>query len=77
MTTAVQTAPNFTSQLVNGLLSIKPLASLAKHQARSMMIKRAEEIGVPWRQRVQELRTHDWDSELVQVQNSQLTYPEY
>lgn len=77
MTTAVNTAPNLTSQLVNGLLSIKPLANLAKQQARSMIIKRAEKIGVPWRQRVQELRTHDWESELAEVQNPQFTYPEY
>jgi ubiquinone/menaquinone biosynthesis C-methylase UbiE len=42
-----------------------------------MMIQRAEKIGVPWRQRVQELRTHDWDSELANVQNPQLTYPDY
>jgi ubiquinone/menaquinone biosynthesis C-methylase UbiE len=77
MTTAVNTAPSLTSQLVNGLLSIKPLANLAKQQARNMMIKRAEKIGVPWRQTVQELRTHDWDSELAEVQNPQLAYPEY
>ena len=77
MTTAVNTAPTLTSQLVNGLLSIKPLANLAKHQARNMMIKRAQKIGVPWRQRVEELRSYDWDSELAEVQNSQLTYPDY
>ncbi|HEY9902961.1 MAG TPA: class I SAM-dependent methyltransferase [Candidatus Sericytochromatia bacterium] len=77
MTTAVNTAPTLTSQLVNGLLSIKPLANLAKYQARNMMIKRAQKIGVPWRQRVEELRSYDWDSELAEVQNSQLTYPDY
>jgi len=77
MTTAVKTAPSLAFQFVNGVLSIKPLANLAKRQARNMMIKRAEKIGVPWRQRVQELRTHDWDSELTKVQNTQLTYPEY
>jgi ubiquinone/menaquinone biosynthesis C-methylase UbiE len=77
MTTAVNTAPTLTSQLVNGLLSIKPLANLAKYQARNMMIKRAEKIGVPWRQRVEELRSYDWDSELAEVQNTQLTYPDY
>ncbi len=77
MTTAVNTAPSLTSQLVTGLLSIKPLANFAKHQARKMIIKRAEKIGVPWRQIVQELRTHDWDKELAEVQNIQLTYPEY
>jgi len=77
MTTAVNTTPSLTSQFANTLLSIKPLANLAKQQARNMMIKRAEKIGVPWRQRVQELRTHDWDSELAEVQNPQLTYPDY
>jgi ubiquinone/menaquinone biosynthesis C-methylase UbiE len=77
MTTAINTFPNIASGFVNGLLSIKPLANFAKHQARNMIIKRAEKIGVPWRQRVQELRTHDWDNELAEVQNSQLSYPEY
>lgn len=77
MTTTVNVAPSLASQLVNGILSIKPLANLAKQQARTMMIKRAEKIGVPWRQRVQELQQHDWDSEMAKVQNSQLTYPEY
>ena len=77
MTTTVDTAPRLASQLVNGLLAIKPLANLAKHQARQMMIKRAEEIGVPWRQRVEKLRTYDWDSELAEVQDTQLTYPDY
>ncbi|HEY9609991.1 class I SAM-dependent methyltransferase [Allocoleopsis sp.] len=77
MTTAISTFPNIASGFVNGLLSIKPLANFAKRQARNMIIKRAEKIGVPWRQRVQELRTHDWDSELAEVQNPQLTYPEY
>jgi ubiquinone/menaquinone biosynthesis C-methylase UbiE len=77
MTSAVNTAPNLASQFVNGVLSIKPLANLAKHQARNMMIKRAEKIGVPWRQRVEELRKHDWDSELAEVQNTELTYPDY
>ncbi|MCA1994138.1 MAG: class I SAM-dependent methyltransferase [Coleofasciculus sp. S288] len=77
MTTVVNTAPSVTSRLINGLLSIKPLANFAKHKAREMMIKRAEKIGVPWRQRVQELQTQDWDSYLAEVQNSQLSYPEY
>ena len=77
MTTAVKTLPSIAFGIVNGLLSIKPLAILAKHQARNMMIKRAEKIGVPWRQRVQELRTHDWESELAEVKNPQLVYPEY
>jgi len=49
MTATVNTNPGLASRLVNGVLSIKPLANLAKHQAREMMIKRAEKIGVHWR----------------------------
>lgn len=42
-----------------------------------MMIKRAESIGVPWRQRVEELRSRDWDDGFSRVQNPDLTYPDY
>lgn len=77
MTAATQTQPGLASRLVNTVLSIKPLASLAKHQAREMMIKRAEKIGVPWRQRVEELQTLNWETHLSQVQNPQVRYPDY
>jgi ubiquinone/menaquinone biosynthesis C-methylase UbiE len=77
MTAAVNTAPGFASRLVNGILAIKPLANLAKHQARQMMIKRAEKIGVPWTQEVETLQARDWKTDLAQVQNPQLSYPEY
>ncbi len=66
-----------TSHLINTLLSIKPLASFAKHQARQMMIKRAESIGVPWRQQVETLQTIDWTPRLQAIQNPHLTYPDY
>ncbi|HEY9695584.1 MAG TPA: class I SAM-dependent methyltransferase [Oculatellaceae cyanobacterium] len=77
MTTAVKTDTTFTSKLVNGLLSVKPLANLAKQQARTMMIKRAEKIGVYWRQEVEDLQKIDWDKYLAEVKNPDLTYPEY
>jgi ubiquinone/menaquinone biosynthesis C-methylase UbiE len=77
MTAAVKDTPGLASQLVNGVLAIKPLYALAKHQARQMMIKRAEKIGVPWRQTVQELRDRNWETDLAQVQNPQITYPDY
>ncbi|MFM7428212.1 MAG: methyltransferase domain-containing protein [Elainella sp.] len=77
--------PSLASQLVNGILAIKPLANLAKHQARSMMIKRAETIGVYWRQQVQELRARQgktefadsWEQELADLQSPNLVYPDY
>lgn len=77
--------PSLASQLVNGILAIKPLANLAKHQARSMMIKRAETIGVYWRQEVQALRARQeqtefsdvWNQELAELQSPHLVYPDY
>jgi ubiquinone/menaquinone biosynthesis C-methylase UbiE len=75
--TSVDPSARLMTQVVNGLLGIKPLAAFAKHQARSMMIKRAEKIGVPWTQIVQELGQMNWDSYLQQVQNPQLNYPDY
>lgn len=77
MTVAANTAPEIASRLVNGILAIKPLANVAKHQARQMMIKRAERIGVPWTQQVQQLKQLDWDAYLAQVENADLKYPDY
>ncbi len=65
------------SNLVNGILKIKPLADFAKTRARNMMIKRAEAIGVPWRDNVSKLSQRNWDLELAAVENSQLVYPDY
>ncbi|MEM8778195.1 MAG: class I SAM-dependent methyltransferase [Cyanobacteria bacterium P01_G01_bin.49] len=75
--TSFQPQPNVASSLVNGLLSVKPLAKLAKYQARKMMINRAEKIGVPWRENVRQLLTHDWKTELAKVENPNLVYPDY
>lgn len=86
MIAGVNTASGLASRLVNRVLAIKPLANIAKHQARQMMIERAEKIGVPWTKEVQALReaklshdgeSHDWEALLAQVQNPQLTYPDY
>lgn len=77
MTVATKTAPRLASQLVNGVLAIKPLANFAKHQARTMMIKRAESIGVQWTQEAAALRSRVWDSDFAAVHNPDLTYPDY
>lgn len=77
MTLAASTKPGVASRLVNGVLSIKPLANLAKHQAREMMIKRAAKIGVYWREEAKALREKDLDTEKAKIENLQLKYPEY
>ncbi|MEE3715169.1 class I SAM-dependent methyltransferase [Tumidithrix elongata RA019] len=76
-TTTPNPAPRLASRLVNGVLAIKPLAKLAKHQARKMMIERAESMGVAWRNIVATLRSQDLESDLAQVENPNLKYPEY
>jgi ubiquinone/menaquinone biosynthesis C-methylase UbiE len=83
--TSTVPAPRLASRMVNGILAIKPIAAIAKHQARTMMINRAESIGVYWRQEVKDLRARgsqaefasEWETELAQVKNPHLDYPEY
>ncbi|NET01631.1 MAG: class I SAM-dependent methyltransferase [Sphaerospermopsis sp. SIO1G1] len=77
MTTSINTTPKFTSSLINSILSFKPLFNIAKHQARQMMIKRAKKIGINWYEEVEKLQVRDWTDDLAQIQNPQLTYPEY
>ena len=73
--TATSFAPNLASRLINGLLAVKPLANLAKRQARQMMIKRAESVGVYWTKEVEALRSRTWGDDLAQVQQPDLIYP--
>ena len=75
--TSFQPQPGLASRVINGILSVKPLAKLAKHQARNMIINRAEKIGVPWRDNVRQLSQHNWQEELANVENPHLVYPDY
>lgn len=75
--TAPKTQIGLASRLVNGVLAIAPLANFAKNRARNMMIKRAESIGVPWRENVRQLSDRNWDEDLAVVQNLDLQYPKY
>jgi ubiquinone/menaquinone biosynthesis C-methylase UbiE len=85
MTTTINPTDRIVSQLVNGLLSIKPLARFAKYQARELIIKRAESIGVAWRDDVKFLRSRgssaalspQWEADLARITNPQLEYPDY
>jgi len=77
MTVTTQPKIGFTSRLVKGILAIEPLANFAKSRARTMMIKRAETIGVPWRDNVRCLSDRDWKEDLAQVENLNLEYPDY
>lgn len=71
------TADSLAVRLVNHFLAVKPLANLARQQARKMMIQRAESVGVQWTKQVEILRQRAWSSELALVENAHLEYPEY
>ncbi|MFM6899513.1 MAG: methyltransferase domain-containing protein [Microcystis panniformis] len=75
--TPVPASFNPVSGLVNRILGIKPLFDIARYQARNMMIKRAEKLGVPWRETVKQWQQRDWSQELQAVENPDLVYPEY
>ncbi|MGB3639691.1 MAG: class I SAM-dependent methyltransferase [Rivularia sp. (in: cyanobacteria)] len=77
MVIATKNTIPLSTRLINGLLGIKPLYGIAKHQARQMMIKRAERIGVPWKKQVEEMKTVDWESEIKKVENPNVSYPDY
>jgi ubiquinone/menaquinone biosynthesis C-methylase UbiE len=74
-----------TTQVVNSLLAIKPLAAFAKNRARNLIINRAESIGVAWRSEVKILKARDtgkpfdpeWETELAQITNPKTIYPDY
>jgi SAM-dependent methyltransferase len=68
-------APTLTSRLIGGLLSVKPVWAVARHQARSMMIRRAERLGIPWSDTVADLRALDWQPRWQAVADESLTYP--
>lgn len=84
MATAINTQ-GILSNLVNGVLAVKPLAQLAKNRARQMMIDRAETLGIPWTATVQQLRSRQtdeamaavWAEELAAIQHPNLVYPNY
>lgn len=66
------------SSFINGLLSIKPLANFAKSRARTMMMDRAEDLGVHWREEVKALQARPgWEDDLNAIANPNITYPDY
>lgn len=77
MTVSATSQTDLTSRLINFILAIKPLAKLLKFQARQMMIKRAEKIGVPWRETVKNLAQHNWQTQRANIENPQVQYPDY
>ena len=94
MTTSVTSAPSpnpLSVRIVNGLLAIKPLYAVAKRQARQRMIRRAESMGVAWRDRAAALQREigpqatgtgsglsaSWQQRWNRLIDGHLQYPDY
>jgi ubiquinone/menaquinone biosynthesis C-methylase UbiE len=85
MNTVANPADRLITQLVNGMLAVRPLADFAKNRARKLIIERAESIGVAWRDEVKQLRSRSssvefapqWEQDLATIANPQVEYPEY
>jgi ubiquinone/menaquinone biosynthesis C-methylase UbiE len=85
MTANINPTDRLVSQLVNSLLSLPFLAKFAKDRARALIIKRAEAIGVAWRDDVKLLRSRggmeafspQWKADLAEITKPDLEYPEY
>lgn len=77
MTTAAAPKLDWRSRLVTIILGIKPIATVAKHQARRMIMNRAAQIGESWSDCVARLQAVDWEPYWATVANPSLKYPEY
>ena len=81
----VKPGPRLTDRLINGVLGIQPLFNLMRQRARTMMMRRAESMGIHWEQEVQTLLSRggsaaiapEWEQELAAVTNPAVRYPDY
>jgi len=68
---------DFLAKVVNLLIRTKPLYALMKRQARQVMIKTAENNGIPWRQTCAELAATDVTARMAAIANPDIVYPDY
>ncbi|NJM64609.1 MAG: class I SAM-dependent methyltransferase [Acaryochloris sp. RU_4_1] len=68
---------NWLSRVVNFLIQTKPIYAVMKQQARKVLIKTAEQNGIPWQQTYQALNTPQTKQHLDPITNPHLTYPTY
>ncbi|KAL6751927.1 S-adenosyl-L-methionine-dependent methyltransferase [Haematococcus lacustris] len=82
---AVAAAATSTSQggsstlmaMVEALFKFQPFFAMATKQARAMVVKRAESIGLDWDGAMKELEAQDWQARMKAVTQPGLQYPAY
>lgn len=65
------------SRFVNRLIETKPLYGIMRTQARRVLIKTAEEHGIPWRETCQMLEKSGIQETIATLSDPTITYPEY
>uniref|UniRef100_UPI002612C525 class I SAM-dependent methyltransferase n=1 Tax=Acaryochloris sp. IP29b_bin.137 TaxID=2969217 RepID=UPI002612C525 len=65
------------SSFINHLIQIKPIYAVMKYQARQVLIKTAEQNGIPWQQNYQSLERSGAKGLLNKITNPTVTYPDY
>lgn len=71
------TGENLLSNFVNHLIQIKPIYAAMKYQARQVLIKTAEQNGIPWPQNYQSLESSGTKGVLEKITNPSVSYPDY
>ena len=68
---------DFLSRCVNLLIHTPPIYAVMKQQARQVLIKTAEQNGIPWRKRVEEFAASGLQHRASEVMNETVNYPDY
>ncbi|MCU0552760.1 MAG: class I SAM-dependent methyltransferase [Leptolyngbya sp. Prado105] len=68
---------DFLSRCVNLLIQTKPIYAVMKQQARQVLIKTAEQNGIPWRKQVEELMNSGIQQQAATLTNQTVSYPNY
>eukprot|EP00197_Chlamydomonas_leiostraca_P009764 CAMPEP_0202867472 /NCGR_PEP_ID=MMETSP1391-20130828/9455_1 /ASSEMBLY_ACC=CAM_ASM_000867 /TAXON_ID=1034604 /ORGANISM="Chlamydomonas leiostraca, Strain SAG 11-49" /LENGTH=352 /DNA_ID=CAMNT_0049547519 /DNA_START=24 /DNA_END=1078 /DNA_ORIENTATION=- len=63
--------------VVQALFSFPPLFNMARKNARNMIVKRAESMGLDWNGAMKEMQAQDWPALLKAVTNPAVQYPSY
>ncbi|KAG2430699.1 hypothetical protein HYH02_013696 [Chlamydomonas schloesseri] len=62
---------------VEALFRFPPFFNAAAKNARGMIMKRAEALGLDWNSAMAELKAQDWEARMKEVTNPNITYPAY
>lgn len=63
--------------LIEALFRFPPFFQAASRNARAMIVKRGEALGLPWKTAMERMQAQDWASAIEAVRNPAVKYPAY